>query len=544
MSLQFSAYASAINAGSEQFARNRREHLKLIEKMRGLLGRAQTLSEAAKPRFDKRRQLLPRERLARLIDPGSPFLEIGNMAGYLVDDDDEDRSVPGATQICGIAYVSGARCMIQVDDSGINAGAMTRTSTRKACRVMDITLQQKLPFIHLVESAGANLLEYEVEMWMAGGGIFARLARLSAAGLPVVTVLHGASAAGGAYMPGMSDYVVGVKGNGKAYLAGPALLKAATGEVADDAELGGAAMHASVTGLVEYLAEDDAHALQTCRELIDRLDWNRRCMRPLPRDFDEPAFASEELLGVVPVDYRQPYDAREVVARLVDGSSFMEFKPAYGATLICLQAAIHGIPVGIVCNNGPIDPDGATKAAQFIQLCDQSDTALLFVQNITGFMVGTQYEHAGMIKHGSKMIQAVTNARVPRLTLMIGASFGAGNYGMCGQGFDPDFAFSWPNIQIGVMGGAQAAKTMSEVYRAGAMRKGREVDEDMLTAQEARVIAHYDRQSDAFYTSGRLLDDGIIDPRDSRKVMAMALQTCWEARHRELRGNAFGVGRM
>jgi len=539
------AFRSRINPADDAFVRNRDNHLALIERMDCLLQRTRTLSEAARPRFERRGQLLPRERLARLLDPGSPFLEIANMAGYLVDDTNPETSVPGATQICGIGYVGGARCMVQVDDSGINAGAMTRTSTRKGLRCMDIALQQKLPFVHLVESAGANLLEYEVEMWMAGGGIFARLARLSATGLPVVTVLHGASAAGGAYMPGMSDYVVGVRHNGKAYLAGPALLKAATGEVADDAELGGAEMHASVSGLVEYLAEDDAQGVQICRDVIRRLDWNRHSpAEPEPRSWDEPLYPSEELLGVVPVDYRQPYDAREVVARLVDGSSFLEFKPAFGVTLLCLQAAIHGQAVGILCNNGPIDPDGAAKAAQFIQLCDQADTPLLFLQNITGYMVGTQYEQAGMIKHGAKMIQAVTNARVPRLTLMIGASFGAGNYGMCGQGYDPDFVFSWPNIQIGVMGGAQAAKTMSEVFRAGAARKGREVDEAMLAEQEARVIAHYDRQSDAFYTSGRMLDDGLIDPRDSRRVLALALSICREGRLRRTQPNAFGVGRM
>ncbi|WOJ97803.1 carboxyl transferase domain-containing protein [Congregibacter brevis] len=544
MAHQSQPFRSSISNAADTFARNTEDHLALIDKMNGILERSRTLSDAARPRFEKRGQLLPRERLARLLDPGSPFLEIGNMAGYLLDDSDPDTSVPGATQIAGIGYVSGTRCMIQVDDSGINAGSMTRTSTRKGCRVMDIALQQKLPFVHLVESAGANLLEYEVEMWMAGGGIFARLARLSAAGLPVITVLHGASAAGGAYMPGLSDYVVGVKDNGKAYLAGPALLKAATGEVADDAELGGAVMHSQVTGLVEYLAENDAHGLQLCREVLGRINWNKRCAQPGVQEFEEPVYPTEELLGVVPVDYRQPYDAREVIARLVDGSSFLEFKPAYGITLVCLQASIYGMPVGIVCNNGPIDPNGATKAAQFIQLCDQSDTPLLFVQNITGYMVGAQYEQAGMIKHGAKMIQAVTNARVPRLTLMIGASFGAGNYGMCGQGYDPDFVFSWPNIQIGVMGGEQAAKTMSEVFRAGAARKGRDVDEAMLSAQEEKVIAHYDRQSDAFYTSGRMLDDGLIDPRDSRKVIAMALQTCWEGRNREVSPNAFGVGRM
>ena len=536
-------FASRINTGSEDFARNRREHLARIEELGAILNRARTLSEASRPRFERRGQLLPRERLARLLDPGMPFLEIANMAGYLVDDPNPDTSVPGATQIGGIGFISGTRCMVQVDDSGINAGAMTRTSTGKGRRIMDMTLQQKLPFVHLVESAGANLLEYEVEMWMAGGGIFARLARLSAAGLPTVAVLHGASAAGGAYMPGMSDYVVGIRGNGKAYLAGPALLKAATGEVADDAELGGSAMHASVTGLVEYLAEDDAHGLSLCRELVSRLDWNGHREQRGAVEFSEPHYDPEELLGLVPMDYRQPYDAREVVARIVDGSEFLDFKPGYGPTLLCLQAAIHGHAVGIICNNGPIDPSGATKATQFIQLCDQSQTPLVFMQNITGYMVGTASEQAGMIKHGAKMIQAVTNARVPRITMMIGASFGAGNYGMCGQGYDPDFVFSWPNTQLGVMGGEQAAKTMTEVLRAGAARKGIEVDEEAIAAQEARVTAHYDKQSSTFYTSGRLLDDGIIDPRDSRRVLAMALQTCSEAQRRKLQPNAFGVAR-
>jgi geranyl-CoA carboxylase beta subunit len=537
-------FRSSVNSAADAFVTNRSDHLALINEMRQILERARTLSEAARPRFERRGQLLPRERLERLLDPGAPFLEIGNMAGYLVDDPNPETSVPGATQICGIGYVSGTRCMVQVDDSGINAGAMTRTSTRKGLRAMDIALQQKLPFIHLVESAGANLLEYEVEMWMMGGGIFARLARLSAAGLPVVTVLHGASAAGGAYMPGLSDYVVGVKDNGKAYLAGPALLKAATGEVADDAELGGSAMHARISGLVEYLAEDDAHGLSICRDVVAQLDWNANG-RPAPAgDFEEPRYDPEELLGIVPTDYRQPYDAREVVARLVDGSVFLEFKPAYGATLLCLQAAVHGMPVGVVCNNGPIDPDGASKAAQFIQLCDQARKPLLFLQNITGYMVGTASEQAGMIKHGAKMIQAVTNVRVPRITLMIGASFGAGNYGMCGQGYDPDFLFSWPNTQLGVMGGEQAAKTMSEVFRAGAARRGRDVDEAMLAAQEARVIAHYDRQAGAFYTSGRMLDDGLIDPRDSRRVLAMTLAICREAAARRLQPNAFGVARL
>jgi len=537
-------FQSRLNTSSEEFALNREGMLALIDRVQTITSRAAEKSAASKPRFDRRGALLPRERLSRILDPGAPFLELNNIGGYLVDTPDPDASIPGCSVINGIGYISGVRCMVSVDDSGINAGAMTTFSTKKSTRAMDIALEKKLPFVHLVESAGANLLEYQVEMWMDGGGIFARLARLSAAGVPTFVVLHGASAAGGAYMPGMSDYVIGVKGNGKAYLAGPALLKAATGEEAADEELGGAAMHASTTGLVEYLAEDDAHGIAIARELIGQLDWNRHCSLAAAADYEEPLYPIEELVGLVPVDYRQPYDVREVVARLVDGSDFLDFKPGYGVSLVCLQATICGMPVGIIGNNGPIDPNGATKCAQFIQLCDQSDIPLLFLQNITGYMVGTESEQAGMIKHGAKMIQAVTNTRVPRLTLMIGASFGAGNYGMCGQGYDPDFVLSWPNTQIGVMGGEQAAKTMSEVARAGAARRGIDIDEEQLAAQENTVIAHYDKQSDVFYTSGRLLDDGVIDPRDSRRVIAFLLQTCLEARNRTVFPNAFGVGRM
>ena len=537
-------FHSSINTNSEEYRKNREDMLASIGTLEEILARAATLSDKSLPRFEKRNQLLPRERLSRVLDPGMPFLELMNVAGFTVDTPDRDASIPGCSTIAGIGYIAGARCMLMVDDSGINAGAMTTLSTKKANRLMDIARDKKLPFVHLVESAGADLLKYEVEMWLDGGGVFARLARLSSAGVPTFVVLHGASAAGGAYMPGMSDYVIGVKGNGKAYLAGPALLKAATGEEANDEELGGAQMHSNTSGLVEYLAEDDAHGIAICRELMERLEWNRLCPQMPPSEYAEPVYDIEEIAGIVPADYRQPYDVHEVVARIVDGSDILDFKPGYGPTTVCMQARVYGMPVGIIGNNGPIDNGGATKCAQFIQLCDQSDIPLVFLQNITGYMVGTEVEQAGMIKHGAKMIQAVTNARVPRITFMIGASFGAGNYGMCGQGYDPDFLFSWPNINIGVMGGESAAKTMSHVMLAGAKRKGIEVPPEMVAEQEAKIIAHFDRQSDAFYTSGRMLDDGIIDPRDTRKVLGFVLQTCWEARNRTTHPNTFGVGRM
>ena len=466
------------------------------------------------------------------------------MANYLVDDDDPESSIPGASMICGIGFVGGVRCMVIVDDSGINAGASTTTSVNKALGVLHLAMTQKLPLIHLVESAGANLMQYTVELWANGGGMFHGLARLSAAGIPTFVVLHGPSTAGGAYQPGMSDYVIGVRKNGMAALAGAALVKAATGEVAEDAELGGSEMHASVSGLVEYLAEDDAHGLEIARDLMARLDWNAACPKPGSCSFSEPRYSPDEIAGVVPVDYRKPYDVREVVARIVDDSDFVEFKPRYGVSTVCIQARIFGQACGLIGNNGPIDPAGATKAAQFFQLCDQSDMPLIFLNNTTGYMVGTEYEQAGMIKHGSKMIQAVSNVRVTKISLYIGASFGAGNYGMCGYAYEPDFLFAWPNATTGVMGGEQAALTMEYVMINSARRRGKDVDHAVLKAQKNAIIEHYDRQSDAFYTSGRLLDHGIIDPRDTRKVLGFVLQTCWESRHRTLRPNTFGIARL
>ena len=537
-------YRSRIDPGSDSFVANREEMLALVKKLRDLERRTHDLSERRRPRFEERGQLTPRERLSGLLDPGLPFLELYNMANYLVDDQGPDSSVPGASMICGIGFVSGVRCMVFVDDSGINAGASTTTSVSKALGVLRVAQEQRLPLIHLVESAGANLMQYTVELWANGGGMFHGLARLSAAGIPTIVVLHGPSTAGGAYQPGMSDYVIGVKKNGMAALAGAALLKAATGEVAEDAQLGGSEMHASVSGLVEYLAEDDNHGLEIARDLIGRLDWNAACPRPEPRSFCEPVFSPDELAGVVPVDYRKPYDVREVVARVVDGSDFIDFKPRYGVSTVCIQAEVFGRPCGLIGNNGPIDPNGATKAAQFFQLCDQSNLPIIFLNNTTGYMVGTEYEHAGMIKHGSKMIQAVSNVKVPKISLYIGASFGAGNYGMCGYAYEPDFLFTWPNAITGVMGGEQAALTMEHVIINSARRRGKEIDTAALKVQKEAIIEHFDRQSDAFYTSGRLLDHGMIDPRDTRKVLGFALQTCWESRNRTLRPNSFGIARL
>ncbi len=536
-------YQSQLSAQTAAFQDNRRDMLALTDRLRALEERAQSASEKRRGRFEQRGQLTPRERLAHLLDPGMPFLALYNLCNYLVDDEDPETSIPGGNIIAGIGFVSGVRCLVFVDDSGIQAGASTTQSVNKALGLLDIALRQKLPLIHLVESAGANLMNYTVELWAHGGGMFYGLARLSAAGIPTVVVLHGPSTAGGAYQPGMSDYVIGVRKNGMAALAGAALVHAATGELADEQDLGGAQMHATTSGLVEYLADDDAHGVAMARDLMARLDWNRHCAAPPSRPWREPRYDASDIAGIVPVDYRKPYDVREVIARIVDDSDFTDVKPLYGANVVCVQASIYGHAIGIIGNNGPIDPDGATKAAQFVQLCDQSGLPLVFLSNTTGYMVGTAYEQAGMIKHGAKMIQAVSNARVPRITLYIGASFGAGNYGMCGYAYEPDFLFAWPNAMTGVMGGEQAAATMAMVARGSAMRRGQPVDEVRLKAQSAAITAHFDKQSDEFYTSGHCLDHGVIDPRDTRKVLGFALDTCREARSRALNPNSFGVAR-
>lgn len=538
------AFQTQVDAGSARFSDNRDGMLQAIAKLRELEARAEHASEQRRARFEARGQITPRERLARLVDPGLPFVRLHALAGYMADSKDEAKSIPGSTFIAGIGFICGVRAMIVADDAGIKAGAMSPGSIQAMLSVQKIALRQKLPFVHLVESAGANLMNYRVEDWAYGGKVFRNLARMSAAGIPTIAVLHGASTAGGAYMPGLSDYVIAVRKNGMAALAGAALVHAATGEVTSDREVGGAEMHAEVSGLVEYLAEDDVHAIAMARDVVARLGWNKSLpVTPAP-EFIAPRLSIDDLAGVVPMDIKQPIDGREVVARLVDASEFEEFKPGYGAATLCLQAAIHGIQVGIIANNGPIDSNGATKAAQFIQLADQAGTPLIFINNTTGYMVGTEYERAGMVKHGSKMIQAVSNARVPKLTLYAGASFGAGNYGMCGFPFEPDFLFAWPNSQSGVMGGAQAAKTMSMVARAGAARKGIDVDEVRLGQQEAAIQAVFDGQSSPFLTSGKGLDHGVIDPRDSRRVLAFCLLTCVEARQRQLRRNTFGVARM
>jgi geranyl-CoA carboxylase beta subunit len=507
--------------------------------LRNLEERTRTESEKAKPLFDKRGQLLPRERIARLLDAGAPWLELSSMAGFCLDNPDPEKSIPGGGMIAGIGYVAGARAMVVASDSGIDAGAIQHMGREKLLRAQGLALENKLPFVHLVESAGANLLKYRVEGFIHGGAIFYNLAKLSAAGLPVVTVVHGSSTAGGAYMPGLSDYVIMVRGRAKAFLAGPPLLKAATGEIATDEELGGAVMHTHVSGLGEYLAEDDSDGVRLAREVLSRLDIKTE----QPRNSKHPRYAAEELLGVMPQDYRKPIDMREAIARFVDDSDFLDFKADYGMATVCGHAAVQGHRVGIVTNNGPLDPAGATKATHFIQACCQAGLAILYLQNTTGYIVGKASEEAGMIKHGSKMIQAVSNANVPQVTLMCGASFGAGNYGMCGRGYNPRFLFSWPNAQTAVMGAEQAALTMAIVMEGGMKRKGQDVDHHQIDAMKAKIIENFEKQQSALVTSALMLDDGIIDPRDTRNVLGFALSICKDSSERKVRPVQFGVAR-
>lgn len=536
-------FRSQIDPTSGAFAANESAMLKLVGDLRDIEARAVSVSNRRLPVFRKRGQLSPRERLSRLLDPGLPFLRLHSLANYLVEDEDPSTSVPGASVLAGIGYVSGVRCLIWVDDSGIRAGSYTATTSPMVLSIQDIAKKQKLPVVHLVESAGADLMSFTVENWVIAGSMFRNLAQLSAAGIPTITALHGPSTAGGAYMPGMSDYVIGVKKNGLAALAGAALVRAATGEEVDERELGGSEMHASVSGLVEYLADDDDHAIAMVRDVVTRLDWNRSSQPPNAREYNQPQYSANELPGLVPTDYRLAYDVRELVARIVDGSDFEEFKALYGTNTVCIQASIMGTPCGVIGNNGPIDPEGANKATQFFQLCDQANIPLIFLHNTTGYIVGTDSERAGMIKHGAKMIQTVTNVRVPRVALFVGASFGAGNYGMCGFGYDPDFLFAWPNAATNVMGGESAARTMRQVNEAAARRKGTPLDESALDDMEAQVEAHFRRQEGAFYSAGRLLNHGVIDPRDTRRVLGFCLATCLESRARTLQSNTFAVAR-
>ena len=533
---------SQLDPHSEQFARNRAAMLVGIEQVRELEQNLLNKAAEAKPKFDKRGQLLPRERLNLLLDPGAPFLELASLAGYKLHDD-KDGSSAGGGLIAGIGYVSGVRTLVVANNSAIKGGTISPSGLKKSLRLQQIAMENKLPVITLAESGGANL-NYAADIFVEGARSFANQARMSAMGLPQITVVHGSATAGGAYQPGLSDYVVVVRGKAKLFLAGPPLLKAATGEVATDEELGGAQMHAQTAGTAEYLAENDADGVRIAREILAMLPWNAQLPARPAKAYSEPLYPVEELLGLVPADAKKPYDVREIIARIADGSAFLDFKNEFDNQTVCGHLQIEGQPCGFIGNNGPITPQGAAKAAQFIQLCEQSNTPILFFHNTTGFMVGTESEQLGVIKHGSKMIQAVANATVPKLTIVVGGSYGAGNYAMCGRGLDPRFIFAWPNSRTAVMGGAQAGKVLRIVTEAKQLKDGIEPDPKMLDMLEQMTAQKLDSQSTALYGSANLWDDGLIDPRDTRTLLGYLLDICHEADRRTLQPNSFGVSRF
>lgn len=533
---------SGLTPTDSEFAANREAMLAAIDSFRSVEQGVLNKAREAKPKFEKRGQLLPRERLGLLLDAGAPFIELCTLAGYKLHDD-KDGTLAGGGLIAGIGYVSSVRCLVIANNSAIKGGTISPSGLKKSLRLQQIAAENKLPVITLAESGGANLA-YAADIFVEGARAFANQARLSAAGIPQITVVHGSSTAGGAYQPGLSDYVVVVRGKAKMFLAGPPLLKAATGEIASEEELGGAEMHAQVAGTAEYLAEDDADGVRLAREIVASLPWNERPPASTQPQWDEPLYPVEELLGVVPADPKTPYDVREIIARIADGSRFLDYKNEFDQQTVCGHLSIHGRRCGLIGNNGPITPQGAAKAAQFIQLCDQGNIPLLFLHNTTGFMVGTEAEQQGVIKHGSKMIQAVANARVPKLTLVVGGSYGAGNYAMCGRGLDPRFIFAWPNSRTAVMGGAQAGKVLRIVTEDKHARDGKTADPKMLDMLEQVTAQKLDSQSTALYGTASLWDDGLIDPRDTRLLFGLLLDICAEAALRPLNPNTFGVARL
>ncbi|MEV0968202.1 acyl-CoA carboxylase subunit beta [Microtetraspora glauca] len=486
-------------------------------------------------RHRARGKLLARERIELLLDPDSPFLELSTLAAWGTD------YPVGASVVTGIGVIEGVECVINASDPTVRGGASNPWTLRKSLRAADIALRNRLPLVNLVESGGADL-PAQKEIFIPGGQVFRDLTRLSAAGVPTIALVFGNSTAGGAYVPGMSDYVVMVKDRAKVFLGGPPLVKMATGEESDDESLGGADMHARVSGLADYLAADEYDALRIGRRIVRRLNWRKAGPAPAAAA-PPPRYDEDELLGIVPEDLKIPFDPREVIARVVDGSDFDEFKPLYGSSLVTGWAALHGHPIGILANaRGVLFGEEARKAAQFIQLAGQSRTPLVFLQNTTGYMVGREYEQGGIIKHGAMMINAVSNSTVPHITIVMGASYGAGNYGMCGRAYDPRFLFSWPSAKSAVMGPAQLAGVLSIVGRAAAEARGQVYDEEADAAMRQMVEAQIEAESLPFFLSGRLYDDGVIDPRDTRTVLGLCLSAIGNAPAAEPAG--FGVFRM
>lgn len=532
---------SQLDTHSESFQRHAQVMGEAVNEFRSIEQKVIAAAEAKAPRYVQKGFLPPRQRLSLLLDAGAPFLELSTLCGYL-QEEDKDGSAAGGSCITGIGYVSGVRCMVSVDDYLTKGGSITQLGMQKRRRMMELALQNKLPMLVLAQSGGGNL-KLLGDFFGASGASFAMQARLSAAGIPQITVVHGSATAGGAYQPGLSDYVIMVRKQSTVYLAGPPLLKAATGEIATDEAIGGAEMHSEIAGTADYLAETDADGIRIAREVTAKLGWQNSSPIDDRPAYQPPLYDAQELLGIVPDDPKVPYDVREIIARVADGSDFLEFKPDYDSGTVCGHIDIEGVACGAIGNNGPITARGAAKAAQFIQLCNQSATPLLFLHNTTGFLVGTEMEQAGIIKHGSKLIQAVTNATVPKISIVVGGSYGAGNYAMCGRGMDPRFMFAWPRSVVSVMGAAQAGSVLRQVAQAKMQRAG-QVDESMLDALEQDTVAAMESKSHALANTARLWDDGIIDPRDTRDVLAYVLDICRQGDTCQVTTNSFGVARF
>jgi len=519
----FPVLASRTDPRSDEFRANEAANRAAVDRLRAALAEA-TVGGGEKytSRHRAAGKLLPRERIELLLDRDSYFLELCPLAGK-----DVPGHTPGASIVGGVGRVSGVECLITASESTVKGGAISELSAWKSGRLSDVAEHNRLPSISMIESAGADLPN-QSKIFVPGGRGFRDLTRRSQARIPSICLVFGSSTAGGAYIPGMSDYVVMVQRQAQVYLAGPPLVKMATGEDTDHEELGGAEMHSRVSGVSDYLARDERDAIRIGREIVAHLGW-RKGAAVEPRPIEPPRWAPEELLGVVSPDVKVPFDPREVIARIVDGSRFSEFKPLYGATLVCGWAHLHGFPVGVLANHGVLLSESSQKGAQFIELCNQADVPLLFLQNITGFMVGKKVEQEGIIKHGAKLINAVSNSTVPAITIMTGASYGAGNYAMCGRAYAPRFLFTWPNHRIAVMGGKQLAGVLDIIQREAAQKRGEPVDEQKLAVGKAMIEAMIEKESDPYFATARLWDDGIIDPRDTRTVVAIALSAAYSA---------------
>ncbi|MDN3272008.1 carboxyl transferase domain-containing protein [Streptomyces sp. MA15] len=530
---------SAADPASEAFRANEEAHRALVEELRGKLAAAALGGgERARARHTARGKLLPRDRVDTLLDPGSPFLELAPLAA----DGMYDGQAPAAGVIAGIGRVAGRECVVVANDATVKGGTYYPMTVKKHLRAQEVALDNRLPCVYLVDSGGA-FLPMQDEVFPDRdhfGRIFYNQARMSGAGIPQIAAVLGSCTAGGAYVPAMSDEAVIVRNQGTIFLGGPPLVKAATGEVVTAEELGGGEVHSRVSGVTDHLAEDDAHALRIVRRIVSTLPARGQ----LPWRVEpaaEPKVDPAGLYGAVPVDPRTPYDVREIIARVVDGSRFAEFKAEFGQTLVTGFAHLHGHPVGIVANNGILFAESAQKGAHFIELCDQRGIPLVFLQNISGFMVGKDYEAGGIAKHGAKMVTAVACTRVPKLTVVVGGSYGAGNYSMCGRAYSPRFLWMWPNAKISVMGGEQAASVLATVKRDQLEARGEEWPAEEEEAFKAPVRAQYERQGNAYYATARLWDDGVIDPMETRQVLGLALTACANA---PLGDPQFGVFRM